>query len=58
MMINRKNIRTKRPMEKLDHHMFGPFVVNPNVWNRACELQLPARCSIHPVFNVALLEPF
>jgi len=27
VMLNRKNLRTKRPMEKLDHKMFGPFVV-------------------------------
>ena len=27
VMLNRKNIRTKRPMEKQDHKMFGRFVV-------------------------------
>ncbi|CUS12179.1 unnamed protein product, partial [Tuber aestivum] len=58
VMLNRKNIRTKRPMEKLDHRMFGPFMVRRKVGNRAYELQLPARWSIHPVFNVGLLEPY
>jgi hypothetical protein len=58
VMLNRKNIRTKRPMEKLDHRMFGPFVVKRKVGSRAYELELPSRWSIHPVFNVGLLEPY
>ena len=47
-----------RPMEKLGHKMFGPFVVKRKVGNRAYELELPARWIIHPVFNVGLLEPY
>jgi len=35
VMINRQNLRTKRPMEKLDHNMFGPFVVKHKVGSRA-----------------------
>jgi len=35
VMLNRKNIRTKRPMEKLDHKMFGPFVVKRKIGSRA-----------------------
>jgi len=27
VMLNPKNLGTKRPMEKLDHKMLGPFVV-------------------------------
>ena len=58
VMLNRKNIRTKRPMEKLDHRMFGPFVVLRKIGRAAYELQLPERWGIHPVFNVGLLEPY
>ena len=27
VMLNRHNIKTKRPTEKLDHKYFGPFVI-------------------------------
>jgi len=58
VMLNRKNIHTKRPMENLDHKMFGPFVVKRKIGSRAYELELPARWAIHPVFNIGLLEPY
>jgi len=58
VMLNRKNLRTKRPMEKLDHKMFGPFVVKRKVGSRAYEVELPERWEIHPVFHVSLLEPY
>jgi len=45
-------------MEKLDHKMFGPFVVKRKIRSRAYELELPARWTIHAVFNVGLLEPY
>jgi len=57
-MLNRKNLRTKRPMEKLDHKMFGGFVVKRKVGSRAYEVELPERWDIHPVFHVSLLEPY
>ena len=57
VMLNRKNIRTKRLMEMLDHKIFGPFVVKRKIGYRVYELELPARWTIHPVFNVWLLEP-
>jgi len=58
VMLNRKNLGTKRPMEKLDHQMFGPFVVKCKVVNRAYEIELPERWDINPVFYVSLLEPY
>jgi len=56
-MLNRKNIRTNWPIENLDHKMFGPFLVKQKNGSRADELELPARWTIHTVFNVGLLEP-
>jgi len=58
VMLNRKNLRTKRPMEKLDHRMFGHLVVKRKVGSRAYEIELPERWDIHPVFHVSLLEPY
>jgi len=45
-------------MEKLDHKMFGRFVVKRKIGLSAYELELPARWKIHPVFNVGMLEPY
>jgi len=58
VMLNRKNLRTKRPKEKLDHKMFGPFVVKSKVGSRAYEVEVPERWDIHPVFHVSLLEHY
>ena len=58
VMLNRKNLHTKRPMEKLDHKMFGPLVVKRKVGSRAYEIELPERWDINPVFHVSLLEPY
>jgi len=58
VMLNRKNIGTRRPMEMLDHKMFGPFVVKRKIGSSANELELPAQWRIHPVFNVGLVEPY
>ena len=52
VMLNRKDIRTRRPMEKLDHRMFGPFGVKRKISSRAYEQELPARRTLHPVFHV------
>jgi len=40
VMLNRKNLCTKRPMDKLDHKMLGPFVVKRKVRCRAYEIEL------------------
>ena len=58
VMLNCKNLHTKRPMEQLDHKMFGPFVVKRKVGSRAYEIELPERWDIHPVLHVSLLEPY
>ncbi|CAD6889293.1 unnamed protein product, partial [Tilletia caries] len=55
----RRNIRTTRPMDKLDHKRLGPFVIEQHVSENAYRLRLPSTLSrLHPVFNVQLLEPY
>jgi len=58
VILNGRNLRTKRPMEKLDHKMLGPFVVLRKIGSRAYEIELPDRWEIYPVFHVRLLEPY
>jgi RNase H-like domain found in reverse transcriptase/Reverse transcriptase (RNA-dependent DNA polymerase)/Integrase zinc binding domain/Chromo (CHRromatin Organisation MOdifier) domain/Integrase core domain len=58
VMLDRRNVQTKRPMNKLDQKRFGPFKVKKAVGKRAYELELPQQMRIHPVFHVALLEPY
>jgi len=58
VMLNCKNLSTKRPIEKLEHKMFGPFVVKCKIGSRAYEFELPEGWDIHPVFHVSLLEPY
>jgi hypothetical protein len=58
VMLDRRNIQTKRPMNKLDHKKFGPFKVLEIVGKRAYKLQLPQNMGIHAVFHTSLLEPY
>jgi len=58
VMLNRKNLCTKRPMENLDHKRFGPIVVKRKVGSRAYEFELLERWDIYPVFDVGRLEPY
>lgn len=53
----RRNIKTTRPSDKLDHKKFGPFKIKRNIKNVSFELCLPPTMKIHPVFHVSLLEP-
>jgi len=58
VMLNHKNLLMKRPMEKLDYKILGPIVVKCKVGSRACEIKLPERWDIHPVFHVSLIETY
>lgn len=53
----RKNIKTKRPNDKLDYVKLGPFEIKERLGNVTYKLDLPEDMRIHPVFHVSLLEP-
>ena len=52
MILNRKNLHTKRPLEKLDIKMLGPFVILYKIGSRAHEIELPDKWEMYPVFHV------
>ncbi|KAG8935233.1 hypothetical protein FRC01_005489 [Tulasnella sp. 417] len=55
----RKNIKTRRPSDKLDFKRIGPFRVVERIGERdVYRLDLPSSMGkTHPVFNVVYLEP-
>lgn len=55
--LRRKNIKTKRPCNKLDHTKLGPFKIQKVLGPVTFELELPVTMKIHPVFHKSLLEP-
>ena len=52
----RRNIRTKRPSDKLDHRKLGPFEIDEVIGPVNYKLKLPKTMNIHNVFHVSLLE--
>ena len=58
VMLNAKNIRTKRPSPKLAPRLYGPSKILEQRENLAYKLQISDRWKIHPVFHVSLLEPY
>ncbi|KAH0607133.1 uncharacterized protein H6S33_003121 [Morchella sextelata] len=58
VMLDRRNVQTKRPLGKLDQKKMGPFKVLEAIGTRAYKLSLPPQMGIHPVFHVSLLEPY
>ena len=53
----RKNIKTKRPSDKLDNRKLGPFRIDKVVRPVNYRLKLLKTMNIHPVFHISLLEP-
>jgi len=58
VMLNGRNIKTRRPSKKLDHRNHGPFQIEKIVSPLAARLTLPRKWKIHNVFHVLLLEPY
>jgi hypothetical protein len=54
----RRNIKTKRPSDKLDHLRLGPFKIEEKLGPVSYRLKLPYSVrKLHPVFHISLLEP-
>ena len=59
-MLNRRNIRTRWSVKKLDTKLFGPFKVVRLVGQRgqSVEFEFPQRWRVHNVFHTSLIEPY
>jgi len=56
VMVNAKNIKTKRSSKKLDYKLRGKFEIEKLCGTNAYRLQLPPFSGkIYPVFHVSLL---
>jgi hypothetical protein len=53
----RRNIRTKRPSDKLDHTKIRPFKIIKKLGLVTFKLKIPEGMRIHLVFYILLLEP-
>ena len=60
VMLNGKNVRTRRAAKKLDAKLFGLFKVVKLVdrSGMSVEFELPMRWRVHNVFHTSLLEPY
>jgi len=59
VMLNAKNIRTKRPRKQLSPIMHGQFkVLEVKKGEWAFKPEISPRWKIHPIFHVSLLEPY
>ena len=59
--LDGRNLKTERPMKKLEDRRFGPFKVIRRVGASAFQLELPATWKakrIKDVFNESLLKPY
>jgi hypothetical protein len=56
VFLLRRNIKTKRPCDKLDHKKLGPYEIDEQLGLLNFRLKLPKDMRMHPVFHVSLLE--
>ena len=52
----RRNIRTIRLSDKLDHRKFRSFTIKQNIRDTSFELKLFLIIKIYPIFHVSFLE--
>jgi len=53
----RKNVKTKRPSDKLDYKKLGLFKIDKKIGSINYKFKLPKTIEIYPVFHILLLEP-
>ena len=53
----RKNIKTKRPSDKLNHTKLEPFKIQKKLELITFKLELLPYMRIYPIFYISLLEP-
>jgi len=58
VMLNAKNIHTKRPSKKLSPNLYGPLKVLARNGSMAYKLEISPRWKIHPGFHISLSEPY
>lgn len=58
VMLNGRNLKTRRPARKLDAKLHGLFKAMKVLSSSAHKLELPSRCRIHHTLHPLLLEPF
>jgi len=58
VMLNGRNIKTRRPSKKLDHKNHGPFQIEKIISTLTVRLTLPRKWKIHNVFHLSLLKPY
>src|SRR2546429_6475915 len=58
VLLQGKNLKTKRPSKKLGHKMEGPFPIVKFIGTHAVKLKLPKTMKCHNVFHISLLEPY
>ena len=51
-----RNIRSKRPYEKLDFKKYGPYKIKKKFLDLVYKLKLPKESRRHLVFHISLLE--
>ena len=57
LYLVQRNIKTKRPSDKLDYKKLRPFPISQVISKTNYLLSLPETMRIHPVFHISLLEP-
>jgi hypothetical protein len=54
--VSTLNMKTNRPVKKLDYRKIGPYPITEKINNVAFKVKLPKSIKVHPVFHVSLLE--
>jgi hypothetical protein len=58
VLVNAKNMTTRRSTKKLNHRYLGLFSVTKLIGGRAVQLELPKTMRCHNVFHVSLIERY